>query len=1294
MYSGDDDGSASSSSSSTSKSSKSWTSSKSTPPVVAIDEYDDLPFDFALKDEDQVQSENNGNDDDEAFDALNPSYADMEASGCEDTAADGADDSASFFSSDAMPSPREVTSPSTTSSPSPTIIPHRGCLRRILNPSSFHVGQKNATHGDVQSQHGSRSSSSSSSSNKSKATPSSWPMYAVNVVTEDALLFESNHHHRQQQQQSSYQIMFDRQQYEFCTRLFALLDTESQSAIGPDCIREFVCLHCPVVRKRDEAMIALRGGEEEGIDDSTMTGPIGSPTFDEIWDRTLHSDPRYTASAADTPPAPPTIHRIGIEGWMVFCRLLALAHHQESQRRFASRHLQQMMRHKHGAGATRMNSSEVVVVVDNPPPGPPTPISICALVDVEQERAVSDECVQGWPFCPLPLPELDLDHRLAFASNNIQNSTGIRRQQQRGGVTLEPFSSSREGDFILRSRSENSGTVVRRSYSDFEWLNAILTLHKRPGQGHLCGRILPPFPSKQGRFHKKQSILSKEALHSSGLSDQDGQDISGRAIAAAKSGIGMISSVAKTVWSEYISGSTPTSSLPSSPQSKSKALTSPKQSGSAKAEDVPSVVAHRIERYLNYLLENDAFSTSFPLNAILRASQTGLESAKQTLQDHAKQKKRQRSNIIADSSRDGPHSAASIFSALVSKTSTSLLRLQDDDDTPWIRAAAHVAMALQFHGILETTGHETTSAKIQHASLPKFCNRPAGSWDEEEPGSDKRAGGSKLSQRAGSDSPRSEAFEAGVVNVESDLVNEEDLGGYDMLPSPGPSEEHRVLNAGSTDTGSARLSPTRSRFVYETTTEQLGGIHERRDAVLGSIRVESDIDKLRGIVRSIDHTLGKLHKSSVSILSAQDARNTIQLGLLRDIDSWGDNGAEVISQRALVSGVAALEKYSADIEESNRAMSDDLLWQSSLAASAVAAVGEVRDAVRASHTASRAKSAAFTAAEKAKKAYESCDHSSSKERIQHTQAEASTAQSHAIHATVVEYEANIAKRRSAVSLAQDVKSWNIHRKRELLQTCLRVAKSQQEACRNAADAWENLRNGLIDSSSSSFAKDEANMWTSTINRSQTICTEPITETSAANTQEILAAPEIPAKLDVSGDGEFASNSLSSKILENSSSLQDWESGQQYFSECVAKASDSVSSVAEGFADVCSLKESQHSNAGMDESAGNVYCLAPPHLDEDYFSFQQGNASDVHSYDDENEDKTPASSTHESFHSDNNDESINGQNREADIMSTSMQSLIDGLMAWGDEDGQQKNEETCHGAIMGTGNATQYTNLLG
>jgi hypothetical protein len=347
---------------------------------------------------------------------------------------------------------------------------------------------------------------------------------------------------------------------------------------------------------------------------------------------------------------------------------------------------------------------------------------------------------------------------------------------------------------------------------------------------------------------------------------------------------------------------------------------------------------------------------------------------------------------------------------------------------------------------------------------------------------------------------------------------------------------------------------------------------------------------------------------------------------------------------------------------------------------------EVRDAVRASRTASRAKSAAYTAAERAKKAYESFDHSTSMEKVQSAQLEASTAQSHAIHATVVEYEANLAKKRSAVSFSQDVTSWNVHRKKELLRTCIQTAKSQQEACRKAADAWESVRVGLIDSSGYSFAEALVKPWTDLMIVSPVHQT-PITDRLYANGQETLASRS-QIKSDASDAEELARNGFAS------SSLNDWSDGQQTFSESVTEASNSMTSVVDGFTDVCSLKESHESE--MEGSSDEVYCLVPPKMsmiDEDYFSFhQQSVLFGEENSDSDESDPIHTSSVHESFHS-GRDSTPNVQTRDA--MSTSMQSLIDGLMAWGGEDEQGNIEESDEPeAVINSSSDAQCDDLLG
>lgn len=140
----------------------------------------------------------------------------------------------------------------------------------------------------------------------------------------------------------------------------------------------------------------------------------------------------------------------------------------------------------------------------------------------------------------------------------------------------------------------------------------------------------------------------------------------------------------------------------------------------------------------------------------------------------------------------------------------------------------------------------------------------------------------------------------------------------------------------------------------------------------------------------------------------------------------------------------------------------DLSWQTSLAHSAVAAAEDVRSSVRASRVAANAKAAASSAAMTAQTACETGNFGSIDE-ARAAQTRASIAQSHAIHAAVVEHEAKTVKRRATLALANDVKVWNVHRKREMLHSCIAFARSQHEGTRRAVDAWSSLRDGFVGS---------------------------------------------------------------------------------------------------------------------------------------------------------------------------------------------------------------------------------------
>ena len=206
--------------------------------------------------------------------------------------------------------------------------------------------------------------------------------------------------------------------------------------------------------------------------------------------------------------------------------------------------------------------------------------------------------------------------------------------------------------------------------------------------------------------------------------------------------------------------------------------------------------------------------------------------------------------------------------------------------------------------------------------MPKF-GVSSSNWEDDE--SDNARGAQRLNHQE-RESVEGD-FEAGVISIESELLSAEGIGGYDLLPSPGPSEEHHVLNATNARPVSGE-DISRSRYVYGTSNarqESPTTIYESHtaDAVaLGSVKVDSDIDKLKGIIKSVDLILRRLHHSSMVIEATQSTKNALQIDLLKDIDSFGDSRGGVISQRSLVNGVAALGNSYVSLDKGSRIISD------------------------------------------------------------------------------------------------------------------------------------------------------------------------------------------------------------------------------------------------------------------------------------------------------------------------------------------------------------------------------------
>ena len=391
---------------------------------------------------------------------------------------------------------------------------------------------------------------------------------------------------------SDHDLIFQRHDFDFAVRLFAIMDTESKCQISRATVKEFVTLRCPVFWRRD---IDLRKAQSRSVASSSSSS---SPTFDEVWKAVVTCSKTGHMLDPEDDEEELNAVEIGLEAWMVFCRFIALAQYLEAKRRFSGRHLQQTMRQRNAARGSEM------VVVDVPPPAPPVALSPQQLAQYEREG----RC--------LPSPELDLDHSLLAAHDVLKRKKTSWTTQGRVKVDLFGGTSSKSSspDFCItyaRDMEEDAddNVTVRRSIADMKWLNDTFVSHKTLG-GTLCGRILPPFPGSGSR-----------TLASHFHSEDPSQSTSETAIAAASAGVGIIKDGIKSLWGTYSKKSGSSSSSKkggsSGKSSSSKSLALPESYYNPSSAEGK---ARHLERYLNYLLEHPALSTSFPLNTILKVS--------------------------------------------------------------------------------------------------------------------------------------------------------------------------------------------------------------------------------------------------------------------------------------------------------------------------------------------------------------------------------------------------------------------------------------------------------------------------------------------------------------------------------------------------------------------------------------------------------------------------------------------------------------------------------------------------
>lgn len=382
-----------------------------------------------------------------------------------------------------------------------------------------------------------------------------------------------------------------------------------------------------------------------------------------------------------------------------------------------------------------------------------------------------------------------------------------------------------------------------------------------------------------------------------------------------------------------------------------------------------------------------------------------------------------------------------------------------------------------------------------------------------------------------------------------------------------------------------------------------------------------------------------------------------------------------VSQRSLLKGVSGIEQSRGLYDEGDVAMIDDISWQTSLASSAVSAAEDVRSAVRVSRTAANAKAAASSAAFAAQSACENGKFDTIDE-ARAAQTRASIAQSHAIHSAVVEHEANSVKRRATLALAHDVKVWNVHRKRELHRSCVAYARSQHEATRRAVDAWSSLRDGFIGTSTIPSANERRHAVAPSAVSNSNTSTHPGRRDSSpmSDSNEVTATIFEDAASNRTADGQVAivavdHNVLSSIPPELTAAIPPPPT------TTLKEADDQQSSLA---------------NDDFDTGLILPFATAAPIMEEDeeYASVSGTQASSLHNSSVHNTSLNNLSQHSSSFHNvaaaeastnsggsdhqnlmlssplekSTSDRSCNNKNDE--ILSGSMESLIDGLMNWG------------------------------
>ncbi len=198
----------------------------------------------------------------------------------------------------------------------------------------------------------------------------------------------------------------------------------------------------------------------------------------------------------------------------------------------------------------------------------------------------------------------------------------------------------------------------------------------------------------------------------------------------------------------------------------------------------------------------------------------------------------------------------------------------------WVRsAAAQAAMAMKIHGILETTGYQSASAKLQHASLPNFARNDNDYNDDTMDDDDDED--TYLDE---------DSFEDGVVSISSELETRNNSNivsfsnpGFELLPSPRPLSERSALCAGccvfktsssfsaNKDDENNTTSKSRANYYDKYVSSSSVTSSQKKNLFLGELSVENDIQRLYFLLSQVQSNMKRFKKilSTLSSVSEQ-----------------------------------------------------------------------------------------------------------------------------------------------------------------------------------------------------------------------------------------------------------------------------------------------------------------------------------------------------------------------------------------------------------------------------------------